>query len=246
MKRKSRPVVSEADAERCAPDTASVSDKSSAEAASSSGPLSGTSQAFDPKPRVVSPVVEASPTRFFAEVVDQALGETPLELSSACHAYVVSVLSEHAGKPPDSGEEPFALRLSAALGASGGKRFDHLRRLGDDVLFLGGFFEEHLAYRGLQRNYLVALGSSAYHGAGTALRQFSAEMGIFAELSARFEALLRLLSKVADAVLAKSSYSNASVLELYERWRRTQSNTLAQALAERGLFATEGGTSLAN
>src|SRR5690606_8865662 len=131
-------------------------------------------------------VEAASPTDFFTEVVDGALETVELELSSACRAYVVSILSEQAVGPtaPDA-SEPFALRLGAALTTSGGARFEHLRRLGDDVLFMGGFFEEHLARRGIARAYLVALGTSAYHGAQTTLRHLGSQLDVFTELSLR-------------------------------------------------------------
>jgi hypothetical protein len=51
-----------------------------------------------------------------------------------------------------------------------------------------------------------------------------------------------MLRQVADSIAALSARDELGVLELYERWQRSQSEVLTRALLELGLLPTRGPT----
>jgi hypothetical protein len=175
-------------------------------------------------------------------LVEQALCSRGVEASEAAGLYLVSILSENARSASSLSqvEQPFAIRLANAMSAKGGERFTKLRSLGDDALFLRGFFSEHLSDRGLPEDYVNLLGQTAYSGAASVLRSFAKTPAVFEELSAKFENFVSLLQHIADSLFASTPRDNLGVLELYERWQRTRSDVLAHALVELGVMPTRG------
>lgn len=186
---------------------------------------------------------ETAPQDFFRGVVTDALEDRGIATSCASESYLVALLSDHAGKQAGLGElsEPFGLRLAHAMDATGGERFEKLRTLGDDVLFLSGFFSEHLERRGVPLDYIAGLGQVAYGGVASMLRGHSdAGPPVFDELSHRFTAFVSVFQHIADTMSAYSARGDSDVLELYERWSRTGSSVLADALLKLGVLPTKG------
>jgi hypothetical protein len=182
------------------------------------------------------------PTEFFEQVLHDVKAEGGYATSTECDLYVVGLLSDAARSPtaiPEI-EEPFGLRLHRAMCATGGERFERCRRLGDEVLFLSGFFAEHLETRGVELRYVASVGQRAYTGAATTLRFHAPGPQLFDELAESFPVFVTMLRHVADSLYALSARGETSVLELYERWQRTQSETLARALLDLGLLPTRG------
>lgn len=181
-------------------------------------------------------------TEFFERVLLDVKSEGGYATSQTSDLYVVGLLSEAARSPaaiPEI-EQPFGLRLQRAMSATGGERFERCRRLGDEVLFLSGFFAEHLATRGVALDYVTAVGQRAYNGAATMLRVHAPGPQLFDELAESFPVFVEMLQHMADSLFALSARDGSSVLELYERWQRTQSEVLARALLDRGLLPTRG------
>lgn len=175
---------------------------------------------------------------FFRELVDDVVNDRGFETSEASEIYVVSLLTDAAHSPSaiQKTEQPFGVRLATAMNASGGERFERLRRLGDDVLFVSGFFSEHLETRGLPPDYVAAVGQSAYGGAASMLRAHVKGPQVFDELSDKFAMFVELLRHVADSLSTVALKDEADVLGLYERWQRSRSHVLAKALLELGLI----------
>jgi hypothetical protein len=184
---------------------------------------------------------DTAPLEFFRGVVTDALEDQGVEASCASETYLVALLSDHARRPTALGEwtEPFGLRLAHAMDATGGERFEKLRTLGDDVLFLSGFFSEHLERRGVPLDYVAGLGRVAYGGVASMLRSH-ADSGppVFDELAHRFPVFVSVFQHVADSMSAHSARGDADVLELYQRWSRTGSSVLADALLRMGVLPT--------
>jgi hypothetical protein len=92
------------------------------------------------------------------------------------------------------------------------------------------------------------LGARAYHGAASTLRHSAALAGsdatgapdLFLELAENFTIFVRSLTRVADAVLASSAHNDEGTLKLYERWLRTGSGALGDALVTRGVLPVRG------
>jgi hypothetical protein len=181
--------------------------------------------------------VDVPADAFFHEVVTVAIERRRVETSPASAAYLVSLLTEHArgGLVPEV-DEPFGVRLARAMQTTGGERFVRLRALGDDVLFFSGFFAEHLERRGVPLDYAAGLGQVAYGGAASVLRVHSKQtLPVFEELSDRFSTFVELLQHVADTLATRALRDPLDVLALYERWSRTGSGVLAEALGRLGL-----------
>ena len=184
---------------------------------------------------------------FFRELVTQVIKNRGFEPSNASASYVVALLAESA-KPNAStlnvmGESSFTLMLADALESHGAARFEKLRVLGDGVLYVSGFFSDHLARRGLQPYYVRGLGATAYGGAASMLRSVGAHRtgpDIFSELSHNFEMFVQLVSSVSEELSARSVRDDSSLLDVYERWLKVQSDSLTELLLAHGILPKRG------
>lgn len=196
----------------------------------------------------VSQAITVSPsmTHFFREVVDEALRVRNVTATEAAATYLVGLLCAFAHPDEQAGStfsQPLTFLLRDALEATGAERFQRLRSLGDGVLYGVGFFGGHIDLKGIDRGYVVGVGSTAYHHAAAMLR-LNARAGqgpdVLSELAENFERFVSVLNDVADSALASSARDERSVLRLYERWLRTGSSRLAEELGARGLVPTRG------
>jgi hypothetical protein len=172
---------------------------------------------------------------FFRELVTQAIKNRGFEPSTASVSYVVALLAE-AAKPNASalnvlGEGSFTLMLAEAMESQGASRFEKLRLLGDGVLYVSGFFGDHLARRGVAPYYVKGLGATAYGGAASMLRSVGAHTGgpdVFT--------FVQLLSHVSEDLSARAVRDDSSLLDVYERWLEGKSDRLTELLLSRGIL----------
>jgi len=186
--------------------------------------------------------LSASVNEYFEEVVEQAIRAKRVSATQAAFHYLVELLSEFAC--PDRGvcatfSRPLTFLLRDALSAQGAERFGRLRRIGDGVLYMMGFFDSSVTRRGADREYVMSVGASAYSHASRMLRVGGDAPGgpdVLDELSSKYATFVEVLGEVADGSLASSAvHTDTAALRLYERWRRTGSETLAAELADLGL-----------
>jgi len=187
---------------------------------------------------------------FFQSAVGDAMSHHGFEATSAAQSYLVGVLADYARPDQLSGEtlsRPLTLLLDEAMHASGHERFERLRSLGDGVLYVSGFFGGHLENRGVELDYVRTLGARAYdalsimlHGAAGSAAFDPAHPDVFRELAVKFAMFVDLLSRVADTLFANSARTDRAILELYERWLKTRSTSLASALSARGVVPLRG------
>ena len=193
-------------------------------------------------------VAAGSVSEFFLEVVEDAIKARKVDATDGATSYLVCLLSDFA-KPDARAEQPLDRPLSFLLDEAlhtvePGPRFDRLRALGDGVLYACGFFGEHFEARGVDAAYVMGIGTRAYGVASTMLRVPKDESGsldIYGELSSKFADFVDVLGEVADATIAQNAASSKQVLKLYERWLKTGSDRLAQALGAHGLVPGRGG-----
>ena len=171
-----------------------------------------------------------------------------VEVTDGATTYLVSLLSDFA-RPDTRAEEtmerPLSFLLDEALHtAAPAERFERLRSLGDGVLYTCGFFGDHFEARGVDQKYLIAIGTTAYGAASAMMRVPASEetrkIDIFGELADKFTCFVGVVAEVADVTIAKGSAGSRGLLKLYERWLKTGSESLAQALTEKGLVPTRG------
>lgn len=192
-----------------------------------------------------SPSIAISPSiaDYFGSVVDDALRARHVQASPAASQYVVGVLCDFA-RPSDNADSPFSkpltFQLRDALDAPFAERFQRLRGLGDGVLYAVGFFGGHVELRGLDRRYVMQVGSSAYNNAAAMLHTpgKTNKFDVLEELAAKFDEFVDVLTEIAEGALAMGARNEQGVLKLYERWLKTGSSRIAEELGARGIVPT--------
>ena len=111
---------------------------------------------------------------------------------------------------------PLALIYGDALEASSEReRCLLLQQLGDMALFLGALFPGRFSKRGIQQDYVIGMGGSAYDYLASAA---GSHRHIFAELAGTFA---RMLELVASACSREQALGPEDIIALYERWLET-------------------------
>lgn len=192
---------------------------------------------------------------FFHEAVGEAVRSRQVEATEQAMSYLVALLSDFAHpdeERDDTLDRPLAFLLDEALRTTGAQRFQRLRTLGDSVLYITGFFGDHIENRGVDVGYVTSVGATAYRGVASMLRRppdsgdagsgkrQDTEDNVFTELSQKFDRFVDVLTSVADATLAQQARGERGVVMLYERWLRSGSTTLAKELGARGLIPHRG------
>src|SRR5690349_22541277 len=111
---------------------------------------------------------------FFHEAVGEAVREQQVQATEEAQSYLVALLSDFArpnAERDDTFDRPLAFLLDEALRTTGAQRFQRLRALGDGVLYISGFFGDHIETRGVDAGYVASVGATAYHGVATMLRR---------------------------------------------------------------------------
>jgi hypothetical protein len=175
---------------------------------------------------------------FFRDLLQRALENQRARVQPFTELYVVNLLhefllSEALYVQADDGtwqQKPLAFLLKEALEEEGPARVHLLRRLGDTSLFVSGFFPDSLARRSsmVDVDYYIAMGGRAYDAVGV----LGGHRDLWAELSSRFRLLVDLLNEVSERTQAST---NAGLVRLYERWKKTGSERLASLLVRQGV-----------
>ena len=190
-------------------------------------------------------VAVTSLKQFFKSLLDEALGQTGLNVAEVTEFYLANLLAEFAAAdrlfaPDEQGgaEEPLAVLYHRAQTAEREERIRILRRLGDVSLYKAGFFAGALRESVVGQGYTIDMGRAAYaqvsrpwRGAGFA--------HVYDELGRKFRPLVEMLEGIAARSAARSSPAGA--LRVYDSWRRTGSDTLESVLVDAGLLPRGGG-----
>jgi hypothetical protein len=110
-----------------------------------------------------------------------------------------------------------------------------LHRLGDSALLIGAIFPEKLAKAGINKDYYIGMGGSAY----SSLAEYNyGNRSMFEELSARFPRLLQVVAKACSRSL---SFNAEEVFALYQQWQKTGDALTKQQLMAMGItsFSTD-------
>ena len=199
----------------------------------------------------MSIVTTGSITTYFHEVVEDAIKARHVEATNGATTYLVGLLSDYARPDQKAGEalaRPLAFLLNEAMQTpSPAERFDKLRTLGDGVLYSCGFFGDHFEARGVDQGYLIGIGTTAYGAAASLLHVPSKtpdapglKLDIYRELADNFRAFVGVLIEIADRTISAGMQGAKDLVRVYERWLKTGSDGLAQALAAHGLVPTRG------
>lgn len=173
-----------------------------------------------------------STSDFFMQVVTGALRKHDVRLQDATCSYLVNLLTEQTVARVD--DEPLALKLVQADQSEPLDRVRLLKETGDTALYVSGFFAESLSHRQLSVEYYVDLGGIAYRKLVSTGRLVSELVrGVFDELAAQFA---RLVNVLAEARSDLNIHSTTNGLRLYEQWRASPTEHLAQRLRGAGFL----------
>ncbi len=129
---------------------------------------------------------------------------------------------------------PLALLYADAIEANNEReRCLLLQQLGDMALFLGALFPERFTRRGLQQDYFIGMGGSAYDYLADNARS---NRHIYAELARTFA---RMLEMVANACSRTQRMTTEGVLALYQRWLTSRDPLIASQLQAMGIQLEE-------
>jgi len=191
-----------------------------------------------------APILSSQSLRdFFRDLLTRAIENQRASVQPFTELYLVNLLHEFLASEAlyvqaEDGtwqQKPLAFLLKDALQEAGPSRVRLLKRLGDTSLFISGFFPDSLARRSslVDVDYYIAMGGRAYD----AVARHALERSLWAELSDKFRLLVDILNEVSERTLASSE---AGLLRLYERWLKTGSDRLANALVRQGLVPCKG------
>jgi hypothetical protein len=174
-----------------------------------------------------------TPSELFRDLVESAMANQHLDAREHTSFYLVNLLTacvQQDRLPGRDGDAPLGVRLAEALQTAGLAQRDGLRRVGDQSLFISGFFGDSLNRSLVDVDYYVQLGECAY---GCLARREREALGeVFDELAEKFTAFVDVLGEVSERT---SLASNRDLMRLYERWLRTGSTRSARLLASKGI-----------
>lgn len=178
-------------------------------------------------------VRKESPVEYFRELVDSAIQRQHVAAGELTSFYLVRLLTSfiHSDRSAGAGDdEPLGVRFVKALGTGGARQRDELRQVGDQSLFISGFFSESLKRSAVDVDYYIQLGEHAY--GSLAQHDHGSFADVFDELAGKFPAFVDVLGEVSERT---AMTTNSDLLRLYERWLRTGSRHCGGLLVERGI-----------
>lgn len=172
-----------------------------------------------------------TPTEYFRDLVESAIQRQHLTTREVTAFYLVNLLAGfiHCDRF-GSDSEALGVRFVKALGSAGARQRHELRHVGDQSLFISGFFSDSLHRSLVDIDYYIQLGERAY--ASLARTGDPARGDVFDELAGKFTSFVDVLGDVSERAALTS---NTDLLRLYQRWVRSGSRRSADLLAERGI-----------
>lgn len=159
-----------------------------------------------------------TPTEYFRELVESAIQRQHLSTREVTSFYLVHLLAGfiHCDRSGPDDNQALGVRFVSALGAAGARQRHELRDVGDQSLFISGFFADSLHRSLVDIDYCIQLGEQAY---GSLARTGDPALGdVFDELAEKFTSFVDVLGDVSERTALTS---NTDLLRLYERWART-------------------------
>ncbi|MCP4502010.1 MAG: hypothetical protein GY822_18790 [Deltaproteobacteria bacterium] len=192
----------------------------------------------------------ASMREYFREALQSAAREKQLSVSETCEVYIVHLLSEFgraekAFAGTENGEGTVLVDLlGRAQEAPPEEAMRIYKHMGDSSLYLSGFFSDSVQNRSVSPGYYKSMGESAYAQVAGLMRTSAAtSSALFCELAERFGDLVNLLSAMSlhgEKTAPKDAFSDVKILELVERYRKTGSEEVLQALKRHGVVLRPG------
>ena len=171
----------------------------------------------------------ASVDEFFHEVVTDALSVVDLEASEPASWYLVGLLGEMTRARLT--DEPLGPKL-AQPGMDAGERVKTLKQVGDQSLYVAGFFAESLTRSLVDVDYYVGIGQNAYAQLARSLGGQKTLTEVYEELAEKFPRFVDVLAEVRK----RTDFATPDVGKLYEMWLRTRDEWIERKLRSLGVL----------
>lgn len=191
----------------------------------------------------------ATPQEFFQERVHQAKATLKVNLPEEVEFYLVNLLCSFITvTPPKAGaqagvpaffEKPLAFMLRDASEAPSPQKPALYRALGDTSLYITGFFQDYFNRKTFDIDYYIALGSTGYAQAAKHMTPNLPESATKATLTALAGNFVLAVDVVAEVSEQGRRTDAVDILNIYDRWTRSQSDRLRKILNEQGIDPVE-------
>ena len=144
-------------------------------------------------------VTPAALQDFFREALEMAIQANDFRPAAVTAAYLVDLLCEYAVSGTRALEEPLGPVLVRAERSLPAHSAPQLKRVGDESLYVAGYFSDRLNRIQVNRSYYITLGRTAYGRLG---RMLEVQGGVtrlvlvFSELESEFGSFVEVLSHV--------------------------------------------------
>jgi hypothetical protein len=171
----------------------------------------------------------ASVDEFFHEVVTDALSVVDLDASEPASWYLVGLLGDMTRVRLT--DEPLGPKLAQAP-VDAGERVKTLKQVGDQSLYVAGFFAESLSRSLVDVDYYVGIGQNAYAQLARSLGAQRTLTDVYEELAEKFPQFVDVLTQVRKRV----DFATPDVGRLYEIWMRPRDEWIEKKLRALGVL----------
>jgi hypothetical protein len=178
---------------------------------------------------------------FFRSTVQSIMQNKKFRIHETTEFYVVNLLTQavraHTGtKESGNLQEPLAILFGKAYSTTNqNEKYQLLKHLGDQSLYVSGFFSDSLNRKVVDIDYYISMGSHAYGELSGISKKTSSNdffTKVFGEMAEKFTGLVDMISEVSEKA---NITNNLDVLRVYERWLYTKSHRLLKMLKEQGI-----------
>jgi hypothetical protein len=128
-------------------------------------------------------------------------------------------------------DEPLGPKLAQAP-VDAGERVKTLKQVGDQSLYVAGFFAESLSRSLVDVDYNVGIGQNAYSQLARSLGGQKTITDVYQELAEKFPQFVDVLTQVRKRV----DFATPDVTRLYEIWMRTRDEWIEKKLRALGVL----------
>lgn len=178
---------------------------------------------------------------FFRSTVQTILQNRKFHICETTEFYVVNLLTQAVRsvcEPHEktTTEQPLAILFGKAFSTTDpNEKYQLLKLLGDQSLYISGFFSDSLNRKMVDIDYYISMGSQAYGHLSDISKRTSKDdffIQVYGELAEKFTGLVDMIAEISE----KSNITNnLDVLRVYERWLYTKSHRLLKMLREQGI-----------
>lgn len=189
-------------------------------------------------------LVVEKPEVFFKEKVKEIATNIDLNLDENVEHYLVNLLCEYikpcninSNQDSDPVQTPLAFMLKQALEAQNTDKIKKYKKLGDVSLYYAGYFSDFVKKSTVDINYYVSMGSQAYSSAAKIINRSYGDnhfYEVYCGLSGEFRNLVKIISYISNSSNADVN-KNSNLLNLYEKWIKTNSDEIKSKLLEEGI-----------